>query len=126
MPKILIVDDDYKFSEFAKMLLESVDYSAVICDDSRQVLSMAVQEKPDLVLMDISMPEVNGIEATRHLRSDPATKSLPIILCSITIHSDEMPEVEACGADLFLAKPLKRDQLKGEIDRILGRRGDDR
>jgi CheY-like chemotaxis protein len=120
-PKILIVDDDYKFSDFAKMLLESVSYEATICDDAREVVRAAKVIEPHLILMDISMPEMNGIEVTKLLKSDPQTKAIPVILCSITIHRNDMPDLSTCGAALFLQKPLKRDELKASIDQLIGR-----
>ena len=117
--KVLIVDDDYKFSDFAKMLLESVSYEAVICDDSREVVKLAKEIGPNLILMDVNMPDLTGIEATELLKADPATKAIPVILCSITIHREDMPSIAECGADAFMPKPLKRDELKAQIDKLL-------
>ena len=116
---ILIVDDaeDNRvvFGEF----LEHIGYRVVEAGDGWEGIEQAHQEHPDLILMDISMPRLDGIEATRLLRADPDTASIPVIM--VTAHTDAGTRKQACecGCSAFLGKPVRPSQLAGEVERLL-------
>src|SRR4051812_17657376 len=112
--KILIVDDEYSFAEFAKMLLDSLGYETLIALDVPGALAVAVEQKPDLILMDVILPGVDGIEAFQRLKANPATAKIPVIFCSISHAPDKIAEAHALGQG-FLRKPLKALPLQGLI-----------
>jgi len=118
--KILIVDDEYSFAEFAKILLESRGYEATVCLDSTEALRTASVQQPRLILMDASMPEFDGIDAIRGLKADAATRAIPIILCSVTKNRREVQEAMDCGAVDFIPKPFRAEQFHAQIARALG------
>ena len=117
--KILIVDDEYAFAEFAKLLLESMNYQVVISLEATNAWGVAAAEKPSLILMDISMPEMNGVEVIQKLKSDPSTKDIPIIVCSITKTQAQISAAFEFGAEDYMRKPLKSAQLKLQVERAL-------
>ncbi len=121
-PNILIVDDDYSFAEFAKMLLEKSGFRASVALTGERALEMASSAGPDLILMDINMPQMSGIEAISRLKSNPRTHEIPIVVCSISHSPSELRKAYESGAVDFLPKPVKRDRLKIAVDKALGRR----
>lgn len=120
--KILIVDDDYSFAEFARMLLQSLGYSSVVTLQADMSLAMAVEEKPGLILMDYAMDEMSGVDVIRILKADPRTKDIPIILCSISRSQSEVEKAFEYGAAAFLPKPLSREVLRLTLEKTLGGR----
>lgn len=118
-PKILIVDDDYSFAAYAKMLLELRRCETSICLDGRAALQSALREKPDLILMDMNLQACKGTDAIRILKSNPETENIPILLCSITHSRAEVQEALDTGAADFLPKPLKIEALMGKVDGLL-------
>lgn len=117
---ILIVDDNYSFAEYAKMLIENLGHSATICFESDKALETARTEMPDLILVDASMPDVSGLEVIQQLKSDAQTAKIPILLCSMTKERSEVREALTAGAMDFLPKPLNREELRTRISDALG------
>jgi len=109
--KILVVDDDYAFAEFAKTLLASLGHQAVICPGGKTAKAMTLAEKPEFVLLDLMMPEVDGIDVLRQLKGDAATKDIPVVICSVVNAPHKVEEALSAGAADFLRKPLSRTAL---------------
>jgi len=106
MPRVLIVEDNADNYELVRFLLEQAGHDTCWARNGRDGIAMAKKEKPDLILMDLSLPEVDGWTAAKHIRSDPHTKHIPI--AALTAHSlpeDHMRAVEA-GCDSYLSKPI--------------------
>ncbi len=120
MAKILIVDDDYSFAEFAKMLLQTLGHTTVVTLQADKALEATVREKPDLVLMDYAMDEMSGVDAIRILKGDARTKAVPILLCSITKSEGDVKQAFEYGAAGFLQKPLSREVLRLTLEKTLG------
>jgi CheY-like chemotaxis protein len=117
--KILVVDDDYSYVDFAKMLLEQMGFSVVTTLNADAALPLAVSEQPDLVLIDWAMDEMNGDEVIKILKKDPRTKAIPVILCSITRDPKSIAAAKNHGAEDFIPKPLDRDRLQAMLDKYL-------
>jgi two-component system cell cycle response regulator DivK len=119
MKKILIVEDVELNQDLLVQLLED-QYDIVTADDGAAGIEMAVREQPDLILMDLSLPVVDGWEATRRLKAAPATKRIPVI--ALTAHAMEGDEdkARACGCDDYLTKPIDEDQLFAKLVGFLG------
>lgn len=123
MTRILLVEDNEMNRDMLSRRLERRGYEIAIAVDGRQGVEMAKAGAYDLVLMDMSLPEVDGWEATRQLRADPATKALPII--ALTAHAmagDRERAIEA-GADDYDTKPIDLARLLEKIETQLKRNG---
>ena len=116
MPRILLVEDNEMNRDMLSRRLERRGYEVAIAVDGRQGIAMATTGGYDLVLMDMSLPEVDGWEATRQLRAAPETRSLPII--ALTAHAmagDRERAIEA-GANDYDTKPIDLPRLLGKIE----------
>ena len=119
MPKILLVEDNEMNRDMLSRRLERKGYSVIIAIDGQAGINMATSESPDLILMDLSLPVVDGWEATRQIKANPATQSIPVI--ALTAHAmagDEQKALEA-GCDDYDTKPVDLKRLLGKIDSLL-------
>ena len=119
MKKILIVEDVEMNRDLLVQLLED-DYELVEAVDGQQGLEMAVQEKPDLILLDVGLPEMDGWEVAQQIRVDQTLKDTPII--AVTAHAmagDEDKAIQA-GCNDYIAKPIDEDQLWEKIEKHIG------
>jgi two-component system, cell cycle response regulator DivK len=118
-PLLLVVDDNQDAREMYCTYLEFLGFRCLQCDSAEQAIAEAKARTPALILMDATMPGLDGWEATRRLKADPKTAAIPIAM--LTAHAFEEYRLKAAsvGADAFLAKPILPDQLAVEIRRIL-------
>ncbi len=121
MPKILLVEDNELNRDMLSRRLERRGFTVVMAVDGGQGVQMALTEKPDLILMDMGLPVLDGWEATRQVRADPATAHVPIIaLTAHAMSSDEQKAKEA-GCDDFDTKPVELPRLLEKINALLSR-----
>jgi two-component system, cell cycle response regulator DivK len=107
MAKILIVEDNPTNMTFEVFLLESVGHTTLTATDAEAGLAIARNEQPDLILMDIQLPGMDGFEATMQLKQDAATSSIPVIaLTALAMKGDEA-RIRAAGCDGYIAKPMR-------------------
>ena len=108
---ILYVEDNEFNRQIVRDLLARTSYRLIEANDGEQGVTMALQEPPDLVLMDIQLPKISGLEATRRLRADPRTAHIPIItITSYALSGDDQKAMDA-GASSYLAKPYSPREL---------------
>lgn len=123
MTKILLVEDNEMNRDMLSRRLERKGYEVVIAVDGQQAIDLAAREKPDLILMDMSLPVVDGWEATRRLKADGQTKQIPII--ALTAHA--MPEDERkareAGCNDYDTKPVELPRLLEKMAALLGSAG---
>jgi two-component system cell cycle response regulator DivK len=106
MARVLIVEDNAANMTFAVFLLKSVGHEVLTALDAEAGLALARAEHPDLVLMDIQLPGMDGLEATTLLKQDPATHGIPVIaLTALAMKGDE-ERIRAAGCDGYIAKPI--------------------
>ena len=117
---VLIVDDAVDNRVVFGLFLEHFGVRVLQAQDGWEGVQQARRERPDLILMDISMPVMNGLDATRLLRADESTASIPVIAVSAHADPDTKAEARECGCDLFLSKPVPPSQLALEVKRLLG------
>jgi CheY-like chemotaxis protein len=117
--RILIAEDHYDSREALRILLEAVGYRVTVAVDGRAAVDLALADPPDLVLMDVMMPELDGFEATRRLRRNDATRSVPIIV--VTAMEGAQRIAAEAGADDFVAKPINTRLLLHKIQELLVR-----
>jgi CheY-like chemotaxis protein len=119
MKTILIVEDIELNRDLLTQLLEN-RYRLVFAGDGISALERAATEKPDLVLMDLSLPHMDGWEATRRLKADPTLSHIPVIALTAHAMKDEEARARACGCDDFLTKPVEEDTLFDKLANYLG------
>jgi len=119
--KILIVDDDVDTLKLVGLILQRQGYQIVAANGGTAALSKATIERPDLILLDLMMPDMDGYEVTRHLRSDPSLAQIPIIMFTAkTMLDDKVAGFEA-GADDYLTKPTHPSELLAHVKALLAR-----
>lgn len=119
MSRILLVEDNEMNRDMLSRRLERKAYEVIIAIDGQASVNMASSESPDLILMDLSLPVIDGWEATRRLKANPATQSIPVI--ALTAHamaSDEQKALQA-GCDDYDTKPVNFQRLLGKIEALL-------
>ena len=123
MTKILYVEDNDDNVYMLKMRLELLgDFDVVAAPDGEQGCAMALAERPDVILMDLEMPVVDGWEATRRLKDDPQTRDIPIIALSAHALAGEREKALAAGCDEFDTKPVEFERLVATVRRLLADR----
>jgi two-component system, cell cycle response regulator DivK len=118
MKKILIVDDVELNVELLVQLLED-EYDLVVASDGEQGVAVAVQERPDLILMDMSLPVMDGWEATRQIKAHPDLGTVPVIGISAHAMSGDADKAREAGCDDYLTKPIDDDRLFAALERWL-------
>jgi CheY-like chemotaxis protein len=117
--QILVVDDDPLMHRLIQHHLEKAGYQMVSAKTGREGLDMAARQPPDLIVMDIMMPDMDGLEALRELKKGDATKIIPVIVITANGHHMARKESEQSGASVFLTKPFSPTQLVTEIRRFV-------
>ena len=119
MAKILIVEDEPLNVDLLVQLLED-DYQLVAAADGPEGLARAAREKPDLILMDISLPKMDGYEVTRRIKLDPALQQTVVVGLSAHVMDGDRQKALDAGCDAYLTKPLDEDLLFEVLARYLG------
>lgn len=119
MKKILVVEDVEFNRDLLVQLLED-DYAVVTAADGAAGIALAEREHPDLILMDLSLPVINGWEATRRIKTNAALRDIPIIALTAHAMSGDVEKARACGCDDYLGKPLDEDVLFAKLRYFLG------
>jgi CheY-like chemotaxis protein len=117
--RILVVDDEPDVLKILLLRLKKTGYEAIGARDGREALALARQMIPDLIILDVYLPDMNGNDAARILKEDKDLKRIPIILISATATSVAQRAKE-CGADGYIAKPFEPEELIGMVKRYLG------
>jgi CheY-like chemotaxis protein len=121
MPTILIVEDNEPSRDVLARRLERRGYDVVVAVDGQDALAKARSARPDLILMDLGLPVMDGWEATRQLKGDLATRHMPIIVLSAHAMTTDRELALAAGGDEFDTKPLRFPQLLEKIELLLAR-----
>ena len=116
--KILIVEDDHDIRVMMEYILRD-DYDLVLCEDGHSGIDKAVEERPDLILLDIYMPGISGFEVCKAVRDHPEISSTPIIMLTAGAFKEEVSEGYAIGADDYVFKPYEPEELIKRIEKLL-------
>ena len=123
MIKLLYVEDNDDNVYMLKMRLELLDeFEVLVAEDGEKGCAAAAAERPDIILMDLEMPGVDGWEATRRLKDDPKTRDIPVIALSAHALAGTREKALAAGCDEFDTKPIDFDRLVATIRRLLEER----
>jgi two-component system, cell cycle response regulator DivK len=121
MPKILLVEDNEMNRDMLSRRLQRKGYDVAIAVDGGQGVAMATSEAPDLILMDMSLPVIDGWEATRRLKSSADTQSIPVIALTAHAMSGDREKAMEAGCDDYDSKPIDLNRLLGKIEALLAR-----
>lgn len=119
MVKLLLVEDNLMNRDMLSRRLARRGYEVVMAEDGRQGVAMATSEKPDLILMDMSLPEIDGWEATRQIKAAPETSAIPVIALTAHAMASDREEALGAGCDDYDTKPVELDRLLQKIERLL-------
>ena len=119
VPRILVVDDTRENRELVEDLLQDMDCELLMAHDGVTALAVAAHQHPDLILCDVMMPGLTGYEVVTRLRADPATRHIPVIICSSLDDPNSRAHAMSVGADEVLEKPLTRAALLPRVERWL-------
>ena len=123
MARILVIDDEPAFADFAKILLESLGHTAVLCLESKEAYETALRCRPDLVITDMNMPNADGLELIAQFKKDPRLAPLPILLASASTDDRHRSLALRAGAVYSIVKPLQKDILKTLIEKLVPPKG---
>jgi CheY-like chemotaxis protein len=119
LPKILLVEDNEMNRDMMCRRLQRRNFDVRIAVDGSEGVSMAISEAPDLILMDMSLPGMDGMEATRRIKAHPATKHIPVIALTAHAMSSDREKALEAGCDEYDTKPVDLPRLLGKIEALL-------
>jgi CheY-like chemotaxis protein len=116
---ILLIEDHEDNRNIYRTILEHFGFRVLLASDGREGVCLARDGQPDLILMDISIPHIDGWEATRILKGDPATADIPVIALTAHALPEDRERAEAVGCDGYLTKPVEPRRVIEEVNRLL-------
>jgi DNA-binding response OmpR family regulator len=120
-PVVLVADDDPDILDLVTLRLERDGYDVVRARDGQGALDRAFERPPDLALLDVSMPKLDGYQVTECLRRNDATRRTPIILLTARVQESDVARGLEAGADDYVKKPFSTDELRSRVQAALGR-----
>ena len=119
MSTVLIVEDNDKNMKLARDVLQAKGYQTVEAITGEEGVKLAKERKPDLVLMDIQLPGINGIEAFRQIRADANTSRIPVVALTASVTPTDRTAIAAAGFDAFLSKPINLKEFLETVKRMV-------
>jgi two-component system cell cycle response regulator DivK len=119
MPRILVVEDDEANRELVTRVLRREGYEVIAANDGMIAVARALADVPDLILMDLSLPELDGWEATRQIRANPVTATIPIIALTAHAFAEEVQQALEAGCNRYETKPLVYRRLIKKVRDLL-------
>ena len=120
--RILLVDDEPDLVQMISLRLKSVGYEVVTACDGQEALEQVKQTKPDLLILDLMLPKLDGYKVCRLLKFDERTKGLPILIFTARAQEQDIKLASECGADAYLTKPFEAKVLLGKLQELLAAR----
>ncbi|HVJ13542.1 MAG TPA: response regulator [Burkholderiales bacterium] len=122
MSVVLIIEDNDKNMKLARDVLRAKGYETLEAVTGEEGVKLALEKKPDLVLMDIQLPGINGIEAFRQIRGNAGTKSIPVVALTASVTPTDRSAITAAGFDAFLGKPINLKEFLETVKRMVEQR----
>ena len=119
MSLVLIVEDNEKNMKLARDVLQAKGYSTVEAVTGEEGVKLAKERKPDLILMDIQLPGISGIEAFKQIRGNAGTKDIPVIALTASVTPTDRTAISAAGFDAFLGKPINLTEFIDTVKRLV-------
>ena len=121
-PLVLVADDDPDILALVSFRLKRAGYTVVQATNGEEAVHLALEHEPDLAILDVMMPRVDGYEATRRLREHEATRRTPVILLTARVQESDIARGFDAGADDYVKKPFSPQELGARVQAVLGRR----
>ena len=118
MSLILIVEDNEKNMKLVRDVLQHKGYETVEAMTGLEGVRLAIERKPDIILMDIQLPDIDGITALGRIRADPATERIPVLAVSASVMPDEQQRIVASGFDAYITKPINVKNFVETVDKF--------
>ena len=119
MKKVLVVEDHPNLVEILTLKLERLGFAVISASNGKAGIEKAIKEKPNLILMDIMMPVMDGREATRRIRSNPETKEIPVLATTAITKEEQLRECIEAGCNDYIVKPFAPKELASHIEKLL-------
>ena len=119
MARVLVIEDNAANMKLACLLLRGANHAVLCATDAETGLTLARTSQPDLILMDIQLPGMDGLAATALLKNDPLTAAIPVIALTALAMKEDEEKTKLAGCDAYIAKPLRYPELYAAIDRLL-------
>jgi two-component system cell cycle response regulator DivK len=119
MSTVLIVEDNDKNMKLARDVLQAKGYQTLEAETGEEGVRLAKERTPDLVLMDIQLPGINGIEAFRQIRADPKTARIPVVALTASVTPTDRSQITAAGFDAFVGKPINLKEFLDTVKRLV-------
>jgi len=119
MSTVLIVEDNDKNMKLARDVLQAKGYQTLEAETGEEGVRLAKERTPDLVLMDIQLPGINGIEAFKQLRADPKTARIPVVALTASVTPTDRSQITAAGFDAFVGKPINLKEFLETVKRLV-------
>lgn len=119
MAKILIAEDSDMMRKIAKMALEKGGHIVIEARNGKEAVELACKETPQLILLDAEMPEMDGWEACKTIKSNPQTSKIPVLMCTGHDLSEEPEQLTSVGADGYITKPYQATQILQKVSQFL-------
>jgi CheY-like chemotaxis protein len=120
MKRLLVVEDDPTIMGLIVILLEREGYGVIQATSAEDALRLAAEQAPNLILMDVALPGMDGLEATRRLKSREGTSRIPVVALTAQAMKQDAERAALAGCDGFIVKPLSTSHFLGEVARFLG------
>jgi DNA-binding response OmpR family regulator len=117
---VLVADDDEDILVLVRTVLERAGYEVVAARNGAEAVAFAQERRPDLAVLDVSMPELDGLEVLRRLRADASTSDVPVLLLSARVQEDDVARGFATGANAYVQKPFSPRELSDRVSELLG------
>ncbi len=121
-PRVLVADDDPDILALVAYRLERSGYEVLTASDGADALRLTIAHRPDLVVLDVMMPRIDGYGVTRAIRSHPPTERTPVVLLTARVQEADIARGFEAGADDYVKKPFSPQELKARVQAVLGRR----
>jgi two-component system, cell cycle response regulator DivK len=119
MARILLIEDNEANTKLARLLLLKAGHAVLAASDAETGLTLARTDRPDLILMDVQLPGMDGLAATALLKNEPGTAAIPVIALTALAMKEDQEKCVLAGCDAYIAKPLRYQELYATIDRLL-------
>ncbi len=123
MSLVLIVEDNEKNMKLARDVLQARGYQTLEAVTGEEGVRLALEHRPDLILMDIQLPGIDGVEAFRRIRAEAATAGIPIAALTASVTPTDRSQITAAGFDAFLSKPINLKEFLETVQRLIARKG---
>jgi len=120
-PLVLVADDDPDILSLVALRLERSGFDVIVARDGEQAIAAALERAPDIALLDVMMPKLDGYQVTERLRGNQATRQMPVILLTARVQEADIARGVAAGADDYVRKPFSTQELQDRVQAALGR-----